>query len=251
MTCTLSNHGRSPSTNSGKVFNYGQNLILSCTSGVIPLYQDFIRKMPVLAGFLLGVFGLYWNLPQGEGWVVSQPKQNVWVTLADMIHQDTTCFATASPENPFSTCLVGVPVDTWPNPLRIPNLCGSPQNCTKNWDAVYAHLSQATQEPQELELLGSVVMDACVFFNYSYSNTARRGQNVNPNSILYRNATAWCNYTAPNASRSSAVPLALPPGVFLICGDRAWAGIPSKLNGGPCSLGRLTLLTPNVSMNIL
>ena len=157
-------------------------------------------QMPVLAGFLLGVFGLDWNLPQGEGWVVSQPKQNVWVTLANMTHQDTLWLATASPENPFSTCLVGIPVDTWPNPLQIPNLCDSPENCAKNWDRVYACLSPVTQEPQELELLGSVMMDACVVFNYSYSNTARRGQNVNATSILYRNATAWCNYIAPNAS---------------------------------------------------
>ncbi|XP_049650032.1 uncharacterized protein LOC126035463 [Accipiter gentilis] len=202
--------------------------------------------MLVLAGFLLGVFGLYWNLPQGEGWVISQPKQNVWVTLANMTHQDTLCLATATPENPFSTCLVGLPVDTWPNPLRIPNLCDSPKSCTKNWDRVYAHLLPVTQEPQELELLGSVMMDARVFFNYSYSNIAHQGRNVNATSILYRNATAWCNYTAPNASRSSVVPPALPPGVFLICGDHAWGGIPSKLNGGPCSLGRLTLLTPNM-----
>ncbi|CAM9106453.1 unnamed protein product [Bubo scandiacus] len=47
--------------------------------------------MPALAGFLLGVFGLYWNQPQGEGWVLSQPN------------------TTASPENPFSTCLVEIP----------------------------------------------------------------------------------------------------------------------------------------------
>ncbi|XP_074667529.1 uncharacterized protein LOC141917842 [Strix aluco] len=186
--------------------------------------------MPALAGFLLGVFGLYWNLPQGEGWAVSQPN------------------ATASPENPFSTCLVEIPVDTWPNPLQFPNLCGSPENCTKNWDGVYAHLLQVTQEPQELELLGSVMMDACVFFNYSYNKTARRGQNVNATGNVYHNATACCNYTALNASRSSVARLALPPGVFLICGDSAWGGIPSKLNGGLCNLGCLTLLPPNISM---
>ena len=46
------------------------------------------------------MFGLCWNLSQGEGWVVSQPN------------------ATGSPENPFSTCLVEIPVDTWPNPLQ-------------------------------------------------------------------------------------------------------------------------------------
>ncbi|XP_074713454.1 syncytin-2-like [Strix uralensis] len=219
MTCTLSNHGHSPTT------------------------------MPALAGFLLGVFGLCWNLHQAEGWVVPQPKQNIWVTLANMTHQETLCLSTANPENPFSTCLVGVPVDTWPIPqtLQAFSLCNSSKNCTDNWDGVYSHLPQVTQEPQELELLGSVIMDACVFFNYSY-NTTRRGQNVNATNAAYHNSTAWCNYTSTNISRSFAVPLALPPGVFLICGDCAWGGVPSKLNGGPCSLGRLTLLTPNVSM---
>lgn len=36
---------------------------------------------------------------------------------------------------------------------------------------------------------------------------------------------------------------ALPPGYFLICGDRAWPGIPKNAFGGPCYLGKLTLLT--------
>lgn len=56
------------------------------------------------------------------------------------------------------------------------------------------------------------------------------------------------NYTSPNISRSSNHLLSLPAGVFLICGDRAWPAISSHFKGGPCSLGRLTLLTPNISM---
>ncbi|XP_056179519.1 uncharacterized protein LOC130142093 [Falco biarmicus] len=36
----------------------------------------------------------------------------------------------------------------------------------------------------------------------------------------------------------------LPPGVFLICGDRAWPGIPLYPVGGPCYLGRSTLFAP-------
>ena len=32
----------------------------------------------------------------------------------------------------------------------------------------------------------------------------------------------------------------VPQGVFLICGDRAWPGIPLNPVGGPCYLGRLT-----------
>ena len=108
----------------------------------------------------------------------------------------------------------------------------------------YLRLTGDREEPPVI----FVMMDACVFVNYSYNKTARRGQNVNATSIVYHNATAWCNYTALNASRSSVAPLTLPPGVFLICGDRAWGGVPSKLNGGPCSLKHLTLLTPNISM---
>ncbi|XP_015704681.2 LOW QUALITY PROTEIN: uncharacterized protein LOC107306240 [Coturnix japonica] len=39
---------------------------------------------------------------------------------------------------------------------------------------------------------------------------------------------------------------ALPPGVFLICGDRAWQGIPRNPIGGPCYLGKLTILSPSI-----
>ncbi|NXE34436.1 ENV1 protein, partial [Ptilorrhoa leucosticta] len=37
----------------------------------------------------------------------------------------------------------------------------------------------------------------------------------------------------------------LPPGVFLICGDRAWPGIPRHPVGGPCYLGKLSLFAPS------
>ncbi|RMB92628.1 hypothetical protein DUI87_30937 [Hirundo rustica rustica] len=47
------------------------------------------------------------------------------------------------------------------------------------------------------------------------------------------------------ASTTDRKPLALPKGVFLICGDRAWAGIPPHLVGRPCTFGRLGLFSPN------
>ncbi|NXK82875.1 ERB1 protein, partial [Amazona guildingii] len=37
---------------------------------------------------------------------------------------------------------------------------------------------------------------------------------------------------------------ALPPDVFLICGDRAWQGIPKDIIGGPCYLGSVTIFAP-------
>lgn len=40
-----------------------------------------------------------------------QPKTNIWVTLADKTGQDMLCLSTASPENPFTTCLVGQPIE--------------------------------------------------------------------------------------------------------------------------------------------
>ena len=151
---------------------------------------------------------------------------------------------------PFSTCLVGVLADTWPNTIQSQHLCSSFNACVDNWDGWSAHLPQLPQEPQELGLLGSVKMDSCLYFNYSGRNQMT-AQNINSSLSIYRNNTAWCNYTSPNISKSSNAPLALPSGIFFICGDRAWGGIPSHIKGGPCSLGRLTLLTPNTSIMLI
>lgn len=41
---------------------------------------------------------------------------------------------------------------------------------------------------------------------------------------------------------------AIPPGMFLICGDRAWQGIPANVIGGPCYFGKLALFAPNQHM---
>lgn len=40
-------------------------------------------------------------------------------------------------------------------------------------------------------------------------------------------------------------PLSLPQGLYLICGDRAWQGIPHHAYGGPCYLGKLSLMLPS------
>lgn len=47
---------------------------------------------------------------------------------------------------------------------------------------------------------------------------------------------------------STRHPRVLPRGVFLICGDCVWAEIPACLQVGPCTLGKLTILTPNTTM---
>ncbi|RMC19227.1 hypothetical protein DUI87_03833 [Hirundo rustica rustica] len=58
---------------------------------------------------------------------------------------------------------------------------------------------------------------------------------------------SWCEQVV-EINRPSAFAgksWALPKGVFLICGDRAWAGIPPRHIGGPRTLGKLRLLSPN------
>jgi len=92
-------------------------------------------------------------------------------------------------------------------------------------------------------------MDFCLFFNYTGRNQTH-AWSVNTLNILYHNASAWCNYTTSNISKSTNQPLALPHGVFIICGDGAWPAIPSHIKGGPCNLGRLMILTPNQIMII-
>jgi len=178
------------------------------------------------------------------------PKVNVWVTLANLTGQDILCLAAASPNNPFSTCLVGLPLNDWPIPRAFQSIFPSKsvsRNVTDCWDIWTPGLPLATLEPQEIELLGSVKMDFCVKFNYTGKNQSK-AWDVSPAHPIFKNDTVWCNYTATNLSKSTNAPLLLPPGIFFICGDRAWPGIPSHIKGGPCSLGRLSVLTPNTSM---
>ncbi|RMC14823.1 hypothetical protein DUI87_06999 [Hirundo rustica rustica] len=57
----------------------------------------------------------------------------------------------------------------------------------------------------------------------------------------------WCENTVEVTRPTSfgSKFFALPKGTFFICGDRAWAGIPPLHVGGPCTLGRLSLFSPN------
>lgn len=61
-------------------------------------------------------FALFLFAFSGVALPVNQPRNNVWVTLANVSGLDTLCLSTTTPENPFSTCLVSVPVENWPIP---------------------------------------------------------------------------------------------------------------------------------------
>ncbi|OWK52528.1 Pol polyprotein [Lonchura striata] len=148
---------------------------------------------------------LLW-LHVADGWVVPQPKENIWITLAKSLQQDNLCLAMGNVDNPLSTCLVGVPLiaDDWPvansDLLRT---TGRRPNPVDTWDEWTKILPNSKEEPQELDLLGSSTARYCVKFYYRRpsqnwhgidlaKNTYRK--DVTPISKKY-NSQTWCNYT--------------------------------------------------------
>ncbi|TRZ23928.1 hypothetical protein HGM15179_003199 [Zosterops borbonicus] len=207
------------------------------------------------------------------GWIVPQPKANVWRTLAMAMGQDHICLSQGSAKDPIASCLVGIPFkeDEFPPALlnfkneynkqtpgchtraleefhlqrRIKLPVINPLILWRDW--VSTSLPRAENEPQELELLGSSPAPFCVQFVF----TPPKDQEKLFTKILQikdaYHTGPWCEKIAhvKMASTPGIIPLTLPKGVFLICGDRAFTGIPSRLVGGPCTLGKLSLLTPN------
>ncbi|RMC21686.1 hypothetical protein DUI87_02554 [Hirundo rustica rustica] len=190
-----------------------------------------------------------------EALPVSQPKTNVWVALAKSAGSDTICLSDTSPDKPFSTCLVGVPL-----PKGFDNV-----TFDKYWPYDDHHISPTPSQKhqtyidnskvdksdlQELEILGSLTMSTCYYFHFLGENGPHL--NVTPYHPVYSNMTSWCNqtklliYDEPHADRFNKLPIRFPKGIWLICGDRAWQGIPSKIDGGPCAMGQLTIIAPSV-----
>lgn len=70
---------------------------------------------------------------------------------------------------------------------------------------------------------------------------------LNPNSPWYKNVTKYChNWTYPGSAGANVTVQKLPPGVFLICEDRAWPAIPRNPFGGPCYLGKPTMFASSM-----
>ncbi|RMC16780.1 hypothetical protein DUI87_06374 [Hirundo rustica rustica] len=192
-----------------------------------------------------------------KAWKMGQPPENVWVTLAKTLRQDNLCLSMGSVSSPLSSCLVGIPFKiNEPSPLHpfagnwpaLPTAEKGPaREAWEQWVKLIpkattdAHKENpvANSEPQELDLLVSA--KASYSFNFYFQNMASSYKNQSkPLNKIY-NLVNWCNYTTkiPFDTSGFLIPRALPKGVFLICGDRAWAGIPSRIQGGPCTFGRL------------
>ncbi|XP_059712044.1 uncharacterized protein LOC132332100 [Haemorhous mexicanus] len=111
-------------------------------------------------------------------------------------------------------------------------------------------------EPQELDIPGSMPGNYCLFFGYYsvgsdlFSIKEGRPKNdstwISPGSSWYYNTTDYCNNCIRPLPTEQGAAKMLPPGVLLICGERAWPAVPQKALGGPCYFGKLTLFAPNI-----
>ncbi|OPJ86976.1 hypothetical protein AV530_012790 [Patagioenas fasciata monilis] len=142
-------------------------------------------------------------------WMPAQTKTNMWITLANMTNQDSICLAMACPENPFHAYLVGIPLDDYSSITQLfqnSGRCkGIATNCNNTNMALWSNcLPEIDIEPQELELLTSVPMDACIQLvcekcqDNMLKHEWTKLQNVNATLDDYRNETRWCNASQKN-----------------------------------------------------
>lgn len=184
---------------------------------------------------------IFWILtPDAVTQIVLQLKANMWVTLAKATSQDSICLSMGSAKDPLVMCLVELPL----RPEEY-SFTGRKCNPVDTWDDWIRELPHTPEEPQELDLLGSSRAAYCI--NFSGLFGIGRHHIVTPMKKVYQ-ATDWCNYTNPVLLFNTYHYVALPQGVFLICRDRAWPGIPTLPRRGPCTLGRLSALTPNIAL---
>lgn len=87
------------------------------------------------------------------------PPENVWITLTHASNQSSMCVSLATPQSPFQTCLVGVPIH---NSTEINALVNGTHANGKRLASTFEML-----EPQEVDILGSLRASTCVYFNTS------------------------------------------------------------------------------------
>lgn len=192
------------------------------------------------------------------------PRHNMWITLAQKLNRTDFCISLSRPDSPFYTCLIGVPLNNSEAFLLTSTITGqikkskcnnSIRTCLTEYDMWDDSLPYGTK-PDELEILGTLHAEACLYINSSKypcnegSHTwcnLTFSTNISPQSTQWNNGSFWCkNITrdSMNPAPGTTFPRLLPPGIFLICGDRAFNGIPQRPIGGPCTFGRLTIALP-------
>lgn len=158
-----------------------------------------------------------------------EPRENIWVTLANITKQTSLCLSLGGVTNPFRTCLVGVP--TWQAGEFKGWVNKSVTDNSRQCEIIHALNVSLTSPPEELDLFGSANASLAnarwVSFlpkNIANLNTPRESWATLDSSLkdsdVYEFVDANCNGT------NITTPRALPKGIFLICGDRSWNGVP-------------------------
>ncbi|KAJ7409724.1 hypothetical protein WISP_112842 [Willisornis vidua] len=155
-------------------------------------------------------------------------RGNIWVELADLSNSNAVCLTNTNIDDPFKSHLTALPDSSKTNKL---------------FNDYYYRFS-VDAEPQEIKILGSLKAGLC----FSFQKTSNVINNVvTPDAAFYHNASSWCvkpEFRLPLQSHKFKSPQGLSHGSFLVCGDRAWAGIPSLPMAGPCTIAQLVLLDP-------
>ncbi|RMC20351.1 hypothetical protein DUI87_01200 [Hirundo rustica rustica] len=90
-----------------ELVTWGRGYALLQALGGFPRKKAYLTLNPVMNPIQVVILLLLNSL--AAAWIIPQPRQNVWVTLAQTLQQENICLSTASTENPMSTCLVGIP----------------------------------------------------------------------------------------------------------------------------------------------
>lgn len=73
------------------------------------------------------------TFPPAGSWIVPQPRENIWVTVAKTSQQDNLCLSMGSVDSPLAMCLVRVPsaANEFPTTDKKPNLADTWDRWTK------------------------------------------------------------------------------------------------------------------------
>lgn len=155
---------------------------------------------------------LLFCIPQGEPWIIPQPRSNVWALLTKSLGQDHICLSTSTPDNPMSTCLVGIPLNSSEYPSALLSLRDSTNWLThwivarsfalrtvkvpvKNpfvlWRDWAKDLPKLSDEPAEFEILRSSSAPFCVQFKFNPTTRKESYANITQHKVQYQ-AAQWC-----------------------------------------------------------
>ncbi|RMC22048.1 hypothetical protein DUI87_02919 [Hirundo rustica rustica] len=199
------------------------------------LQEEKVQRMPPWKYLRLEI-GKRTIVPQKLA-IKTKLKANVWTTLAKAMGQDHICLSATSADSPLSTCLVGIPFKPEEFPQKLLQLVKS--------------VNQVRSTYYDSSFNFNVVKEVTYpiknpfYLWHQYYRTGTKLSTDPPKWIHMPDD--WCEETVEVIQPTifDNKPWSLPKGVFLICGDRAWAGIPPRHLGGPCTLGKLGLFSPN------